>query len=190
MYVRDDMVFLAIPKTGSMSLRRALKSHGFVKHGRHHYVEPDREFYGERRVFAVVRNPYSRAISAWDHIVSKHCPGFPHLNERPWGWFIESLASRKWLAKSTLLRPQTRFLKRCPRPATALSYEELPDCLSPVIGSVEKFPTRNRGQRDRTRDLEMLTERAVKVLSAVYSKDFQRLGYSTDPEQMIEPRRT
>ncbi len=62
---KHQFLYIAIPKTGSSTMTRYLKSHyGAIEQGRHHAAEysvPDGYL-----CWTVVRNPYQRLLSWWD----------------------------------------------------------------------------------------------------------------------------
>lgn len=75
-------VFIEIPKTGSTSIREALKSiHGSFEYGRHiELCELPPEFH-DYRVFTVFRNPMDRLQSLYDYM-----QGGQHITKY-WDWF-------------------------------------------------------------------------------------------------------
>jgi len=182
-------VFIHIPRTGGMTISKALKLQkyrnrrrltkgaeysGIVTFG--HEILPRLQRRGlvpvEAFFFAFCRNPYERAVSLWAFNNKRNEAGLTFrefcLGLDGWGWRIRTPQAR-WLDDIEL-----GFLGR---------YETLQadfDTLRGILG-VERhrpLPRLNRTEHPSCQDI--YTDEMQAIVRAHYARDFERFGYADD----------
>jgi len=184
----DVSIFIHIPKTGGMSISKALKIQKFRDRRR---LRPGAEYSGivtfgheplpwlqqhdlaprDAFVFAFVRNPYDRAVSLWAFnnkrnqaglTFAEFCRALPRL-----GWRIRNPQMR-WLEGVTL-----GFLGRFER--LQQDFEQLCGILG--VERRKALPHLNEGERGVCSDY--YDWQTATIVREHYAVDFERLGYDS-----------
>ncbi len=178
----DKFVFLRNPKTATRSLTLYLQEHHETKDigELHGLAVPDE--YADYCVFMFIRNPFSRAVSAWQHVCrwSETQPTFPEFLQRqrfpvlgtPVDCFHQT-GLVDWVLQNTAVK-DVRLLR----------FEDLESELAtlpfiepnPCVPEVGKFIT----------DWKSYYTAEIEALGAYYlEKDIEDLGYSRSPLRML-----
>jgi hypothetical protein len=191
-------VFVSTPKAGTHSMFPFLEKHygGLRQTGPYHRreVPPKCEDYF---IFAVVRNPYNRAVSAWWHLLYRMpyreiwrpivgAVDFAHFVKWACAWRARHNA---WPPNrgNEVLHNQTEWLSVMPRldavlhlETLAQDFSRLPFCVGEPI-----IQRRNSGGKgvevsDYGRWEDYMTPEAVKMIAMQWAQpDFKRFGYTT-----------
>lgn len=146
--------------------------------------------------FAIVRNPYARAVSAY-HYVFEQC-------QQQFGGFEAYIRALPTLIQSANPRmrrhehhlPQVDYVRldgvSCCH--ELIRFEQLPESLQPVakrLGITRSLPFANayrhpsRGYRPVS---SFYTPESARLLAEVYAEDFETFGYSTELEAADEAK--
>jgi chondroitin 4-sulfotransferase 11 len=177
------VLFIHVPKAGGTSTQQAL-----ALRGRGHMRIMDVERRHRYFSFSVVRNPYSRLVSAfqyltcretlpvWDHEESDYVYRYRGDFKR----FVREVVALLDIYRSIHLLPQTFFL--CDGDSVVvdrlIALEDLDRDLAPIsrrVGGARRLSRSNASQRD---DIETYYDAETRAIVArVYEKDFRLLGY-------------
>lgn len=185
-------LFVHVPKTGGVSVARALFGH---LAGGHRTVEEYLEIFGARTFaryfkFAFVRDPFTRLDSAFRFLKAG---GF---NEDDRRWAESHLAGvddletfcTRWLSPERAaswvhFRPQARFVCDAPgrlRVDFVGRFERLASDFDEVcrrLGRSVELPHLNRSAVQRTDPREVLSRAARQAVAEVYRRDFELFDY-------------
>jgi len=194
MGMKEDVLFIHIPKTGGTTVWNALgiekirnaqvssvppRKTGKISFGHGIYrdmlgidlVTP--EFLERAYVFSFVRNPYARTVSHW--AFSCNTRKFGMYKGFPFGEYIKKGGYMQTLSNH---RPQTTFLKDgdfdyIGRMETFA--EDLKEIARQIgMGEIE-VPHKNKGQRKPYR--EVIQPQHAEIIEEFYRRDFEELGY-------------
>lgn len=184
MIIGPNYVFIAVPRTASMSIAAWLVAeHGGVWHGDHHDTDIPPEHQG-KHVFAVVRNPLTRLPSLHRYVrdvfwaneiwrssaeaATWRALGMPFDSELE--TFVDWAATQRghqWCS-------QDEMLSKAP-PDEVFRFEDLPGCLRhlPFVSGSVQLP--KLGETGRAPALTATEIRSIVNHSAA---DFERFGYA------------
>jgi len=175
MYVSEKyrFVYLAVPRTGSMSLRKTLMvEYEAQTTGSHHSISSDPLDYKGKFIFAVVRSPYSRAYSLWKKVSGKKdwCKSMPFIE------FTDAILRQR---TEDVGVSQDEFLSRCPVPIHLFRFENIPDCFRdlPFYDSRFVLEHLNRQQCDPMEWVDHCCDTARKNIREWAGDEFQKYGY-------------
>ena len=182
-------VYVAVPKTGGRSMRRALK--GFyggraLRSGMHQRAIPKTCI--DYLIFCTVRNPYDRAVSKWWATTQR---GHDKLGLRKqlsdpdsFECFALNLVGGRlgngappqfWINQLDFVRGITRW------PDLILRFERMNEQVHHLpFWTDEKLPHVNRTDRDREPWPYYYTEAAKQAIQEFAADDFTWFGYSRD----------
>ncbi len=188
-------LFVHVPKTGGVSVSRALFGH---LAGGHRSVEEYLELFGRRRFaryfkFTFVRDPFTRLDSAFRFLKAG---GFSEDDRR---WAERHLADcgdleafcRSWLGPETAMswvhfKPQAWFVCDVTgrlRVDFVGRFERLERDFEVVcrrLGRHASLPHLNRSPSPSVDPRERLSRRAREIVREVYRRDFELFGYDPD----------
>lgn len=187
MYVshRHRAVFVAVSKTGSRSVGRALRSRfGFRGMGRHHGIRLRfLKRHSDYTVIAGIRNPYTRAVSLWDD-TRRRIWGPPEratmhhrFRGQPFAVFAGFLGTDPDVRK---FYPQARFLTGV-RVDCFLRFEHLHEDFAalPFVDRAE-LPHLTRGRYGDDWRKHYTAEDVWEAVECWADEDFRKFGYEKD----------
>ncbi len=152
---------------------------------------------GRTRVFTVVRNPYTRILSAYLDKIVRPDPG--------------NITRRRMALQFGLAPDDTpdlaRFLRMIAQPGRLLdphfapqvantlpaafgaevhAFENLPN-LAPMLSDLMGAPIQTRQRHATGAAPEALTDEAAELIATLYAEDFDTFGYSRDPARRLLP---
>lgn len=173
-------IFIDAPKTGTRSLNRILVDKFYGKHkGDHKYIIPKNcEDYFK---FMVLRNPYSRIVSAWWSTTQR--------GKDKYGW-IKKAKGKKDLKTIIKLFANTKYKHKINHGQKQkiyydvgidqiLSFENLEDDFNtlPFINEKIKLPKLNKTYNKRKPYYHYMTDKAIKIINKYYKEDFEIGNY-------------
>ncbi len=196
---RLGAVFIRVPKTGSMSICAALLGD---RGGGHRTVRDYKRIYGPKEYrrrfsFAIVRDPYTRLVSAYTYLSRGGKTEYDRKFQEQHLEGIESFEQfvLEWLTPETILlgqhfRPQTSFV--CDRGKVAVDFlgrfENLQEDFAHIArtlgvndetsGEPIQLPHVNKTGRKRSAE-SFLTPEVCAKMAELYASDFEAFGYST-----------
>jgi hypothetical protein len=168
-------LYLAVSKTGSRTVSTLFaKRYGAVIHAAYHSREIPAGTDGYLRI-ASVRNPFSRMVSFWSHVIhTPHNQFHADCREMPFAEFV------LWITRKRRHSCQVRFLEGF-FPQHILRLESLADDLArlPFVHSIDDLPQYNRGyyQGDWQR---FYTPELIEHVRQFAAADFDAFGYSPE----------
>ena len=194
-FARTESIFVHIPKTGGMSVARALYGDK-LGHGSHHSIADYQVAFSAREFrryfkFTFVRNPWDRAYSAYSFLrrggmdeedrawSEATLPAYPDFESFVLNWLTPGNAA-SWIH----FRPQVGFLRRRPDNALGIDYvgrfEALAGDFAKVadrLGIDAKLQHSNRSERVASwRDV--YTPAMRDAIARTYAADIRAFGYS------------
>jgi hypothetical protein len=199
------VLFIHIPKTGGSSIERLLSQHGkvgFLQEDhvawvwgkctpQHFHSEIYRALFRQKifdYVFAVVRHPYSRALSSYMMHKMGQAPDSMHLSREvgfsEWVFRALAVADRDPYVLDNHLRPQHEFI------TTNVELFRFEDGLSSVIKAVGgKLGLTLNGPLPHLKKAPDVTVRvgqqALERLREFYKADFLEFGYDDNIERFL-----
>lgn len=182
---RHKFIYLAVPKTASISIRAALEPHGAVTVGyacendpaiaHHEFITPPE--FSSYFTFASVRNPYRRALS--EYLYCQHTPpNYLHALSMALDfpdWLFYCIARNKRKTQSEMLDGlRIDAIVKCGHDLAA-QLRALP----PLAGLDINLPTENTSTYERPWR-EYYTGETVQLVKKWAAKDFVAFGYSND----------
>jgi len=178
-------LFIAIPRTGTRSMYRYLQEHQGGELVRDHEIGVPAEYVDYYR-FAVVRNPYDRAISMWLYLHQPEVTGLgfaewvaritapnytPYDRNTPWA---------EWGWKQSYFLKGQRFEQ-------VLRFEDLQVGLMalPFTSVGDSLPHENRVV-GRGRWQHYMGPAEVKLVNEVWDEDFEHAGYTKISPETVE----
>lgn len=189
-YDRHRYIFIHIPKTAGKSIISLLHHRGATHLMYRDYERLIGEAIRDYFVFAVVRDPLERLISAYAYLRQGGNRSRQDLEfARRWvadrslqRFIVESLPVPE-VRESLFFRPQHSFLRENSgrlADATLLRFERLATDFEPIaarLGIRTALPNLNQSSR---RDIDAtLTASALLALSKCYAEDYTLLGYES-----------
>lgn len=202
-----NAIFLWLPKTAGTSVYEMLRPCGFVKlksvrdvrlffasKGRVTFghmslaalIEQrvvDRSFVADAFKFTVVRDPYARAVSCYNHLGKRgyfeqwlRKPTFTEFLEIIGSGFIERVGARN-NAGLAFCNPQNEWLRGV-EIDRVFKVETLADEV-PVLRELFECPELELGHANRSSGIRLddLTARDRQMVEEIYRDDFERFGY-------------
>jgi hypothetical protein len=190
-------IFIHVPKAAGTSIKQALDLPGGGHWTWYYYATYHPELWREYTSFAVVRNPWDRAVSAYRHAKMKHShwhneklglhPDYELLLDKSFEECLdillrerERLQHASWAAQATqVAAPKSQggavMVDRL------LRHETIDHDFRELCGELGAGPfallTINRSKRSRDYR-EYYNERTRKVIEQVYAADLETFGYS------------
>ncbi|RMF76834.1 MAG: chondroitin 4-O-sulfotransferase [Acidobacteria bacterium] len=197
-FERLGCLFVHVPKTGGVSVARALFGH---LAGGHRTVDEYLVLYGHLRFarlfrFAFVRDPFTRLESAFRFLkaggmndddrrwAEEHLAGIDDLEQFCVSWLTPENA-RSWVH----FRPQADFVCDATgrlRVDFVGKFERLAEDFDAVcrrLGRRAELPHLNRSAPRRRDPRETLPDAARRRVAEVYRRDFELFGYSVERAQ-------
>lgn len=198
----DEMgcIFVHIPKTAGTSVTRALFGGGVGHKSIYEYRKIFGEDFQRYFKFTVVRNPFSRVVSAYESLRQGGNPVWPN-SERYRddvlskydgfeSFVLEELERAIWQQRH--FRPQAKFLLLDGKPgvdyvARLETLEEDFEFICEQLGVDRELPHKNKTRGDRP-PLPSYYERdeVANTVRTLYADDFSLLGYSRQVPQLGE----
>jgi hypothetical protein len=150
------------------------------------------------KFFSVVRNPYSRFVSAYLNKVKRHFAwqktskrfGMPPKPRPTIDKFVDVVKEADPFDMDPHFRPQHINLMRGFIPLDFVGYLEDMDTVAAFFArhgfTIESNKMNSTSSSERVTDL--LTLKAVETIQEVFATDFEIFGYSTDPKQLHPTR--
>jgi hypothetical protein len=204
MIASEDWLFIHIPKTSGTNFQRRLLEENLAKdfhkaYNRHFTHQPlswweKRLLIKDRQILAIVRNPYSRFLSLYNHISSSvnNLPEYKHITIQDFEGFIRSNQFEKinniikaevgeWLSELSfdIFWPQFKFIESDRREVNVFKYEtDLPK-LEKLVDC--NFTSTNYNQREYDRNLiNSYSQYTKSAVYSLYEEDFKRWQYSDE----------
>ena len=186
MIIGPDYVFIAVPRTASVSIASWLVAeHGGIWHGDHHGTEIPPQHRG-KFTFTVVRNPFTRLPSMYRYVAEKFWPdarwresaeaadwremGMPFdCDLTEFVDWAETQHGHQWCSQSRLLEGVR--LNAVPK------FEFLPTCLSGLYFMGEPGPV-NLPNLNPTGRAPVLTQRERDAIRSHSREDFEGFHYA------------
>lgn len=189
---QQKLLYLAPPKTGSISIVEALKESPFngvyydYKHNHHNTAWEDR--FKDWYIFITARHPYTRIVSFWRFgcyaaIAKKtrwHANwaktfrfGLPNLEGFICYPVLQDALHRYWSI--------SWHLETIQRPVDKVVYFEKFDELKQVPGFEQlNLPHKNKGPNCHLEWHEFHTDETIRLTQEMWAGDFSKFGYTTD----------
>ena len=190
---RLDCIFVHVPKAAGISLATALFGH---LGGGHRTVREYRRIFGwdfdRYFVFTVVRNPFSRLVSAWRFMrgelpifrLNRHYRDTVLARYDGFGDFVRSELETA-AAERVAFRPQTHFL--CADGRLDVDYVGKVETLQRDFERIRdeldvdaSLSHRNRSPGPRRPVESWFTDQTADIARSVYERDFDVLGYGRE----------
>lgn len=169
----NKFVYIAIPKTGSASIRSWCKRYGGLKTKipYHSYIVPDQ--YRDYSIFTTVRNPYERCWS-WYNFEGKTYESFIKYMEDLILWKNDGYSYREFPQQYIT---QTEYIKRG-NVDYVIKLEELDMEVLPFINEKTVIPhSRKTKNKPKGSALKYLKNSEKKLVQEYCLEDFEELGY-------------
>lgn len=184
------LLFIHIPKCGGGSINHAFKQYPdieFIRKG-HNVRLPDYKFISEQPIesdysFAYVRNPYSRAVSAYYHLKSelarhedyqdrkKYLSPYMDLNDFVQRGLEKALDQMHFIPQVKFIYDGKLLVDRiCRLEIVQSEFDDLCFYLGIEPRILKKFKPTNVPK-------ELLTVESKEVIKELYREDFEVLGY-------------
>ena len=178
-----DLFFVHIPKTGGTSIQEL-----FSFPGRGHLRAVDSNLQRKAYSFAVIRNPYSRLVSAFHYLTDrKNLPKHDHKESAyvaaygaDFKRFVHELVACHDIYRSVHLIPQTFFICYGDKVMVnkLIALERLSEDLAPICRrfGVENLPPKENQSRHGSIE-SYYDEDTRKIVARAYEEDFRILNY-------------
>lgn len=167
-------VFIRNPKTASRSIVESLKSQFQIWECSEHHEWRIPEPYAGFYAFLFVRNPFSRCVSAWNHVCKDR---IVHNNHEPLSFkrFLE-IGVFKTASLDLNFFKQTEMVSQIRGKIKILKYESLHKEINslPFMNKKVEVPHIGKSEGDWITVYDRTTERMVAELLA---EDFENFGY-------------
>jgi chondroitin 4-sulfotransferase 11 len=184
------VLFIHVPKAGGTSTQKALSLGG-----RGHIRITDVKGYRRYFSFSVVRNPYSRLVSAFEYLTQRETlPAWDHKESDyvyayrgDFKRFVKEVVAAVDIYRSIHLVPQTFFLCDGDRIVVnrLIALEHLDRDLPPLARRVGGARRLSRSNPSLRRQIDEYYDGETReIVARVYEKDFRLLGY--DPSGGVE----
>lgn len=207
------LVFVRVPKAGcSTVIARLLAKPGAGRsnnlHAENYLVTYERADFatglsglpqGGTTLFAVVRNPYTRVLSAYSNKIARENDGpryraelgLPHEVDVSFGQFVESLTRMNPLALDMHFMPQSLILSQNSVQYDAIFHlEDMQACLDwldgvlPDTADKEAETIAPHATNANARVKSLYTSEIKAKIEAYYADDFALLGYHKDLDKV------
>ena len=179
-----DVVFIHIPKTGGLSIRKGFFNTNYQKINRH---KLERHF-SHCFSFAFKRNPYDRLISAWK-MLTRDWQKLPQLSLTDFCKIVTN-ENIKWNSGNTFKNyevsvrhhtlPQTHRFNCLDLAKFVGEFDNLDKEFEKICSIIKceykPLPVINKSQFDKNY-LQHLNQETLDIANQYYSKDFELLGY-------------
>lgn len=166
----EDKVFIHIPKTGGTSIRKTLKIKPELYHRRLDEFDPFPE-----NTFAVVRNPYDRAVSLCGHF-RNHTYITPEIFE---DWCLNAKSPRLHKGyKAHFFDPMLDYISINGemKVKDILKFENIAEEFQDRFGLELLYY--NKGNHEHYK--QYYTETSYNIITERYKKDIEMFGYKFD----------
>lgn len=144
------------------------------------------------RIVCFARNPYTRMLSLYRHIVRAKGHGpYGELADLSFPEAVRRICDRNWEHQSSYVR---RADGGFATPFFTGSFERLEEDVAAMMRNLSlppltRLPHRNAARRgaDRQEEIVRLFEPVADRVAEVYRGDFERFGYSRDPADALMP---
>jgi hypothetical protein len=191
MHLKDPntLVFLGINRTGSSSIFAWLNTHN-IKYCMSRYQEDTERNYAlikeiesrDLRAFAVVRNPWDRAVSSWKHCMDKK--QFPRCTFKE---FIHAPLEQMTPQQRYHSSPQWPHIVDCDGKIAHLNhvgrFENLLGTCDWIANALEfepQEPIPHNNSSDRKQYASYYDEQCIQKVAQVFRQDIEMFDYSFD----------
>lgn len=187
-YLDSNVIFIHIPKSAGSSIAHALYGKSIAHMPASFYMRANSEAFTSRVQFAVVRDPWDRAYSAYRFLKAGGTKLVPVENAEKYTRFdsFERFV-KEYLAENyngqldQVLRPQYRYVYDddgdllVQHVGRVESLGETIEFLEPLIGRIS-FPWLNSAERKGS-DSDEYSPQLINIVGDIYSRDIELFGY-------------
>jgi len=192
-YIPNSVVYIHIPKTAGISVSKSLFNIDSVGH--YKYVDylkyMDKEFLQSAYKFTFVRNPYDRALSAYNYLING---GRGHkldllyqsklIKYRSFSDFVLRCFTNKKYLDYLHFEPQIDFLLASGK----IDFDYIGkienfnfdfDCIKRKLNRQDAIALKTNYSRKEAYDNELISDEVKQIIYKAYISDFTTLGYES-----------